>query len=143
MPVSKASAEWKGNLREGKGRIAAASGLFEGPYSFNTRTEGGAGETTPEELIGAAHAGCYSMALAANLTRNNTPPEMIRTEASVHLVAKEGGFAIARIELSSRARVRGVEPAKFAELAEAAKRDCPVSKALTGVEIQLNAELQS
>jgi lipoyl-dependent peroxiredoxin len=143
MPVSKATAEWKGTLREGSGRIAFASGVFEGPYSFKVRTEGGAGETTPEELIGAAHAGCFSMALSAQLTTNKTPPTSIRTEASVHLAAGAGGLSINRIELKTTAKVPGIDQAKFAELAKTAKEGCPVSKALAAVDIQLEATLET
>jgi len=141
MPVAKAKAEWKGNLREGAGRIAFGSGLFEGPYSFKTRTEGGASETTPEELIGAAHAGCFSMALSAQLTTNKTPPEYIRTEAAVHLAVGAGGLSINRIELTTHAKAPGIDAAKFAELAKTAKEGCPVSKALATVDIHLDATL--
>lgn len=139
MPIAKAKAEWKGTLREGSGRIAFASGVFEGPYSFKVRTEGGAIETTPEELIGAAHAGCFSMALSAQLTTNKTPPTYIRTEAAVHLAATPAGLSINRIDLVTRAKVPGLDAAKFAELAKAAKETCPVSKALAGVDIHLEA----
>lgn len=141
MPVSKAKAEWKGNLREGSGRIAFGSGVFEGPYSFRVRTEGGASETTPEELIGAAHASCFSMALSAQLTANKTPPEYIRTDAAVHLAAGANGLSINRIELTTRAKVPGIDAARFAELAKTAKEGCPVSKALSSVEIRLDAGL--
>ena len=143
MPVAKAKAEWKGNLREGSGRVAFGSGLFEGPYSFKTRTEGGASETTPEELIGAGHAGCFSMALSAQLTTNKTPPEYIRTEASVHLAVGAGGLSINRIDLVTHGKVPGIDAAKFAELAKAAKEGCPVSKALSAVDVHLEATLDS
>jgi osmotically inducible protein OsmC len=141
MPVSRATAEWKGTVREGSGRIKFASGVFEGPYSFKVRAEGGTGETTPEELIGAAHAGCFSMALSAQLTTNKTPPDYIRTEASVHLAAGAGGFSINRIDLVTHARAPGLDSAKFAELAKTAKEGCPVSKALAAVDIRLEATL--
>ncbi len=141
MPIAKANAEWKGTLREGSGRLKFASGVFEGPYSFKVRSEGGAGETTPEELIGAAHAGCFTMALSAQLTTNKTPPTYIRTEAAVHLVATPTGLTINRIELVTRASVPGVDAAKFAELAKTAKEGCPVSKALAAVDIHLDAAL--
>lgn len=143
MPVAKAKAEWKGTLREGAGRIKFSSGVFEGPYSFKVRSDGGAGETTPEELIGAAHAGCFTMALSAQLTTNKTPPTSIRTEASVHLAAGAGGLSINRIDLVTRATVPGIDAAKFAELAKTAKEGCPVSKALAAVEIHLEATLDA
>ena len=142
MPVAKANAEWKGTLREGSGRIKFSSGVFEGPYSFKVRSEGGAGETTPEELIGAAHAGCFSMALSAQLTTNKTPPTYIRTEAAVHLAATPSGLSINRIDLVTRAQVPGLDAAKFAELAKTAKEGCPVSKALAAVDVRLDAALE-
>ncbi len=141
MPIAKANAEWKGTLREGSGRLKFASGVFEGPYSFKVRSEGGAGETTPEELIGAAHAGCFTMALSAQLTTNKTPPTYIRTEAAVHLAATPTGLTINRIDLVTRASVPGLDAAKFAELAKTAKAGCPVSKALAAVDIHLDAAL--
>lgn len=143
MTVSKAKAEWKGNLKEGHGRVAFATGLFEGPYGFKTRTEGGREETTPEELIAAAHAACFSMALSGQLTRNNTPPTVINTEASVRLKIDAAGLAIDRINLITRAKVPGLDQAKFLELAEIAKKGCPVSKALAAVDIHLDAALES
>ena len=143
MTVSKAKAEWKGNLREGTGRFALGTGLFEGSYSFKTRTEGGRSETTPEELIAAAHASCFSMALSAELTRNKTPPEVINTEATVRLAAEGGSVAINRINLITRAKVPGIDEAKFQELAATAKAGCPVSKALAAVDIHLDAALES
>lgn len=141
MPIAKANAEWKGTLREGSGRLKFASGVFEGPYSFKVRSEGGTGETTPEELIGAAHAGCFTMALSAQLTTNKTPPTYIRTEAAVHLAATPSGLTINRIDLVTRASVPGLDAAKFAELAKTAKEGCPVSKALAAVDIHLDAAL--
>ncbi|NOT42129.1 MAG: OsmC family peroxiredoxin [Alphaproteobacteria bacterium] len=143
MPVAKANAEWRGTLREGAGTIKFSSGVFEGPYSFKVRSEGGAGETTPEELIGAAHAGCFSMALSAQLTTNKTPPDYIRTEAAVHLAATPSGLSINRIDLVTRVKAPGLDAAKFAELAKTAKEGCPVSKALAAVEIHLDAALES
>jgi osmotically inducible protein OsmC len=143
MTVSKAKAEWKGNLREGQGRFAFGTGLFEGKYGFKTRTEGGRSETTPEELIAAAHAACFSMALSGQLTRNGTPPEVINTEASVRLKIDAAGLEIDRINLVTRAKVPGLDQAKFQQLAEAAKTGCPVSKALSSVDIHLDAALES
>jgi osmotically inducible protein OsmC len=143
MTVSKAKAEWKGNLREGTGRLAFGTGLFEGPYSFKTRTEGGRSETTPEELIAAAHAACFSMALSAQLTRNNTPPTVINTEATVRLASEGGNLSIDRINLITRAKVPGIDQGKFLELANTAKTGCPVSKALAAVDIHLDAALET
>lgn len=143
MTVSKAKAEWKGNLREGAGRLAFGTGLFEGPYSFKTRTEGGRGETTPEELIAAAHAACFSMALSAQLTLNKTPPAVINTEATVRLASEGGTLSIDRINLITRAKVPGIDQAKFLELANTAKTGCPVSKALAAVDIHLDAALET
>ena len=143
MTVSKAKAEWKGNLREGAGRVAFGTGLFEGPYSFKTRTEGGRSETTPEELIAAAHAACFSMALTAQLTRNHTPPTVVNTEATVRLSSDAGNLSIDRINLITRAKVPGIDQAKFLELANTAKTGCPVSKALAAVDIHLDAALET
>ena len=143
MTVSKAKAEWKGNLREGSGHLAFGTGLFDGPYSFKTRTEGGRSETTPEELIAAAHAACFSMALSAQLTRNNTPPTIINTEATVRLASEGGNLSIDRINLITRAKVPGIDQAKFLELANTAKTGCPVSKALSAVDIHLDAALET
>jgi osmotically inducible protein OsmC len=143
MTVSKAKAEWKGNLRDGEGRIAFGTGLFEGPYGFKTRTEGGRNETTPEELIAAAHAACFSMALSAQLTTNKTPPTIINTEATVRLNISATGLAIDRINLVTRAKVPGIDQAKFQELANTAKAGCPVSKALAAVDIHLDAQLEA
>jgi osmotically inducible protein OsmC len=141
MPVRKAEAEWKGNLREGRGEVALESGAFRGPYTFKSRFEDGK-ETNPEELIGAAHAGCFTMALTAALSRQSITPERIHTTASVHIEQSGGGFSIPRIELKTRARVAGIDAARFKELAEDAKRNCPVSKALASVQISLDAALE-
>jgi len=140
MPARRASAVWRGGLKNGAGRMRLGSGAFEGAYSFSTRFEEEPG-TNPEELIGAAHAGCFSMAFAAGLERAGFSPESVATEASVHLIKGESGFSIARIELRCEAKVPGIDGAAFAEEAESAKRNCPVSKALTGVEIELDARL--
>jgi osmotically inducible protein OsmC len=119
--------------------MKVASGYFEGPFTFATRFEGDAKGTNPEELIGAAHAGCYSMFLSALLTNNGTPPERIQTTATVHLTA---GPTISKIELDCQAEVPGLDAARFQELAAEAKAKCPVSKALAAVgEIVLNATL--
>jgi osmotically inducible protein OsmC len=143
MPVRKASAEWTGNLREGKGSMKVASGAFEGPFSFGTRFEEVPG-TNPEELIGAAHAGCFSMALSGDLGRAGFTPDFVRTTATVHIDRGESGFSITKIELNTEAKVPGLNAARFQEIAAGTKNNCPVSKALAAVsEITLNAKLVS
>lgn len=140
MPTRTANAEWQGDLQNGKGHMRLGSGAFDGPYDFRSRMGDGAG-TNPEELIGAAHAGCFSMALAAQLGGAGFTPDSIKTDAKVHFGPVEGGFAISKIELDTEARVPGIEAAAFQEQAEGAKKNCPVSKALAGVEITLTATL--
>ena len=142
MATRNGSAVWEGTLREGKGTVKLGSGAFEGSYSFASRFEEGTG-TNPEELIGAAHAGCFSMALAAGLSKASISPKRIATTAKVHLGQVEGGFAITSIELDTTAEVPGVDEKTFLEHAEGAKKNCPVSKALAGTEIKLNAKLVS
>jgi osmotically inducible protein OsmC len=137
MTTRQSSAEWKGTLKEGSGTMRVGSGAYEGPYTFASRFESGQG-TNPEELIGAAHAGCYSMFLSALLTKAGTPPKSIRTTATVHLGE---GPTIHLIELDTVGEVPGVGEAAFLETAEAAKKGCPVSKALAGPEIRLKARL--
>jgi osmotically inducible protein OsmC len=140
MAKRTASAVWEGNLREGKGTVKLGSGAFEGPYSFASRFEEGNG-TNPEELIGAAHAGCFSMALAAGLTRAGFSPKRIGTNASVSLEKVGEAFKITRIELNTEAEIPNIDEAAFLEQAETAKKNCPVSQALAGTEISLNAKL--
>lgn len=140
MAVRSAEAEWTGDLREGRGQIRLGSGAFEGAYSFTSRFEEGAG-TNPEELIGAAHAGCFSMALASGLSRAGSPPTLIRTTARIHLEKVGEGFRITRSELSTEAEVPGIDEQAFVEAAETAKANCPVSLALGGVEITLESKL--
>ena len=140
MPTRTANAEWKGDLQSGAGRMRLGSGAFEGPYDFRSRMGDGAG-TNPEELIGAAHAGCFSMALAAQLGGAGFVPDSIKTNAKVHFGPVEGGFAITRIELETEAAIPGIDDAAFQQQAETAKKNCPVSKALAGVEIVLSARL--
>jgi osmotically inducible protein OsmC len=141
MTIRDAEAEWTGSLREGRGELALESGAFRGPYTFKARFEDGK-ETNPEELLGAAHAGCFTMALTALLARQQLTPTRIHTTASVHIEQAANGFAIPRIELRTRASVPGLEAEKFAALAADAKQNCPVSKALAGVEISLDAALE-
>lgn len=142
MPTRKANAQWEGTLKEGEGRLELESGAFKGPYSFASRFESGTG-TNPEELIAAAHAGCFSMALAHGLSQAGHAPERVETTARVHLEKGDGGFAIPRIELTTQASVPGIDEETFQQHAETAKANCPVSKALAGVEIILNAKLNS
>jgi len=136
MPVRSATAEWSGTLREGQGTMRMQSGAYEGAYSFASRFEEGKG-TNPEELLAAAHAGCFSMALSAGLSRAGLQPERIETTAKVHLEKVGEGFAITRVDLATQGRVPGIDEAKFREYAEAAKQNCPVSKLFAGAEIRL------
>lgn len=140
MAIRSANAVWNGTLREGNGRIAFGSGAFEGAYSFASRFEEGTG-TNPEELLGAAHAGCFSMAFAAGLTKSGFPPTRVATKAHVHLDKVGEGFKITTIDLVTDAQVPKIDQAKFMEVAEGAKKNCPVSQALTGVTITLTATL--
>jgi osmotically inducible protein OsmC len=140
MPVRKAEAVWEGTLKKGKGSMKFGSGAFEGAYSFASRFEQGAG-TNPEELIGAAHAGCFSMALSGVLETAGYSPERIHTVARVHIDKVGEGFKITTIELDTEGKVPGIDEKVFREKAEAAKKGCPVSMALTGVEIKLQAKL--
>lgn len=141
MAIRQANAEWKGTLKEGAGEMALGSGSYKGPYSFVSRFENGSG-TNPEELIGAAHAGCFSMALAAALGRAGITPTSIRTVAKVHLGTSDQGPTITRIDLEVEGDVPGIDQATFQQQAEAAKKGCVVSRALGGVkEITLNAKL--
>jgi lipoyl-dependent peroxiredoxin len=140
MPTRTANAEWNGSLPEGKGRMAFGSGAFEGPYSFNSRMEEGPG-TNPEELIGAAHAGCFSMALSGVLGADGHEPDSIKTEAKVRFEKEGEGWAIKGVALTTRARVPGMDDEAFRKAAEVAKENCPVSQALA-VEISLDAALE-
>jgi osmotically inducible protein OsmC len=140
MAVRTANAQWDGTLREGKGHMRFGGGAFDGAYSFASRFEEGPG-TNPEELIGAAHAGCFSMALSGELGRAGHEPTRVATTARVHLVKGDAGFEIRRIELDTEAEVPGIGEEKFQELAEAAKKGCPVSRALAATEITLQARL--
>jgi lipoyl-dependent peroxiredoxin len=141
MPKRTANARWDGSLTEGDGTMRMASRSYEGPYSFQSRFEEGEG-TNPEELIAAAHAGCFSMALSADLGRAGYDAESVETTATVHLERVDGGFGITRISLDARASVPGIDAEEFQRVAEGAKQNCPVSRALAAVEtIELNAEL--
>jgi lipoyl-dependent peroxiredoxin len=136
-----AEAEWSGNLQQGQGKVRLGSGVFEGPYNFRSRMENGRG-TNPEELLGAAHAGCFSMALAAQLTAAGYVPKRIFTRARVHLEKSGERYVISKIELELEASVPGLDEGAFHEHAEIAKTTCPVSKALAGVPIELSATLE-
>ena len=142
MPTRNAEAEWKGNLAEGSGRLKVGSGAIDVPYSFKSRFEEGQSATNPEELIGAAHAGCFTMALTAQLSRQRITPTRIHTEAKVHLEKVGESFTITQIELATEADIPGIDDATFQKYAQDAKQNCPVSKALAGTEIHLTAKLK-
>jgi len=136
-----ASAKWQGSLKEGKGSISTQSGtLRETQYSFGTRFENGVG-TNPEELIAAAHAGCFTMALSGQLTSADLIPESIETSATVTLEKTGDGPTVTKIHLATRAHVPGAEREKFDELAKKAKDGCPISRLLKAAEITLDAQL--
>lgn len=143
MPTRTAEAEWKGNLAEGSGRLKVGSGAIDVPYSFKSRFEEGQSATNPEELIGAAHAGCFTMALTAQLSRQRITPTRIHTEAKVHLEKVGEAFTIPQIELTTEADIPGIDEATFQKYAQDAKQNCPVSKALAGTEIHLTAKLKT
>lgn len=138
----KASAEWNGSLKDGKGTISTESGLLENAqYSFSTRFENGKG-TNPEELIAAAHAGCFSMALSAQLTTAGTPPARVATTAAVTLDKTDAGFTVTNVHLEVTASVPDASEASFQEAAANAKKGCPISR-LLNTEITMNARLES
>lgn len=142
MATRQANAEWKGTLKEGTGHMSLGSGSYTGPFSFVSRFENGTG-TNPEELIGAAHAGCFSMALSAGLGKAGITPTSIRTNAKVHLGATDAGPTITRIELDVEGEVPGIDQATFQQHAETAKKTCIVSRALAGVnEVSVKATLK-
>ena len=140
MPTRNAEATWEGDLKSGKGNMKLAGGAYNGAYSFASRFEQGTG-TNPEELIAAAHAGCFSMALSHGLAQAGFPPKRVHTTARVHLEKAEGGFAIPRIDLETEANVPNITEDAFRQQAETAKKNCPVSKLLKGADITLNARL--
>lgn len=142
MASRNADAVWKGSLKDGHGRLSVESGALKGEYSFGSRFQDGQG-TNPEELVAAAHAGCFSMALSHGLTQAGHVPEEINTTATVHLESKNGGFQIPRIELTTRARVPDMNGDDFQKQAQAVKDQCPISKLLQGAEIVLDAKLES
>lgn len=140
--IKKASAVWQGSIKEGGGTISTETGVLkEAPYGFKARFENGKG-TNPEELIGAAHAGCFSMALSLMLGEAGLTPDKIETEADISLEKGEGGYVITASHLTVRARVPGADQQKFLEIAEKAKAGCPVSK-LLNAKITMDATLVS
>jgi lipoyl-dependent peroxiredoxin len=143
MATRNGSAEWRGDLKTGDGDLTVGDGVFKGAYSFSSRFEEGEG-TNPEELIAAAHAACFSMSLGNVMAQHGHPAESVRTVAKVHLRQTDAGPAIQQIELETEGRVPGIDQDHFAEHAEEAKKGCPVSRALAGVdEITLTARLVS
>lgn len=144
MSVRTADARWTGDLKSGQGNLKLQSGAFDGPYSFQSRFGEGGAATNPEELLAAAHAGCFTMALSAELTKAGHPPTSLHTTAKVRLDQVPGGFQISRIELVLEGVVPGVDDDTFQKLATTAKTNCPLSKALAAVpEIQLSATLKT
>ncbi|PAU93657.1 peroxiredoxin [Aliifodinibius salipaludis] len=142
MPTRKSKATWNGDLKNGKGNMSFGSGAYKGSYSFKSRFEDGTG-TNPEELIGAALAGCFSMALSGDLAEAGYAPEAVTTNADVALEMVDGDPAITTITLNVTGNISDIEKDEFLELAEGAKKNCPVSKALAGVNIKLNATLDN
>lgn len=141
MPTRNASATWNGGLRGGKGTFRTESGAASGNYSFGSRFESGGG-SNPEELLAAAQASCYSMALSLGLEQAGFPPESVETHAACTIEAQGDGFAITTMKLKVRASVPGVDQALFNRIAEATKDGCPVSKAIKGnVKMELDAAL--
>ena len=137
-----ASAAWQGDLKQGKGTLSTQSGVLKDtPYSFTTRFENGAG-TNPEELIAAAHAGCFTMATTASLGRAGFVPEKLSTQATLTLEQVDGQWTITAIHLELKARIPGIEPQKFDEIAADAKANCPVSRVLNA-EVTLDAKLEN
>jgi lipoyl-dependent peroxiredoxin len=142
MPTRNAQAEWNGNLMRGSGRLSVGSGAVDVPYSFKSRFEEGQSATNPEELIGAAHAGCFTMALVAQLSSAGFTPNRVHTDASVTIDKVSDGFSISGIELRTSAEVPGLDDSAFQKYASDAKQNCPVSKALAGTRIGLQATLE-
>lgn len=142
MPVRQAEAVWEGSLREGKGTMKLGSGAYEGAYTFASRFESGPG-TNPEELIGAAHAGCFSMAFSGDLGRAGFTPTRIHTTAAVHIERGESGFRVTKVDLDMQATIPGIDEPTFQQIAEGAKNNCPISQLLKAAEITLKARLVS
>lgn len=142
MPTRQATAIWTGSIKNGQGRVSLGSGAIEADYSFNSRFEDGQG-TNPEELAGAAQAGCFAMALSKQLGDAGYEPKQLKATAKVSLGKADDGFAIQQIDLSLDADVPGIDDAEFQKLARAAKMGCPISKLFQGAAINLNARLAS
>jgi osmotically inducible protein OsmC len=141
MAIRSSNAQWEGDLKSGKGTMTVGKGAYTGPFSFASRFEEGTG-TNPEELIAAAHAGCFSMAFSAELAKAGHTPTRVATKATVHLGADPaGGARVSKIELETEAQVPGIDNTKFQEIAEGARKGCPISKLLTGAPISLTAKL--
>ncbi|MFN8573459.1 MAG: OsmC family protein [Gemmatimonadaceae bacterium] len=140
MITRKADARWEGDLKAGKGNIRLGSGAFEGKYSFGTRFEGSPG-TNPEELLGAAHAACFTMALSAALARAGHVPTSVDTTASVHLDKVNDGFSVTGIDLVTRGVIPGLTAEEFTRFAEDAKKGCIISRALAAVPMTVSASL--
>ncbi|MBY0432437.1 MAG: OsmC family protein [Rhodospirillales bacterium] len=138
MPTRRSEAEWNGGLKDGHGRMRFGGYSF--PYFFASRFEAGNG-TNPEELLGAAHAGCFSMALSVLLEKNGVKPQKVYTKADVHLELVEGGYAITRIDLTTEVHAAGIDEETFHRYANETKAGCPVSRALSGTEVTLRAKL--
>lgn len=143
MAVRKAEAAWNGGIMDGGGNLKLESGAFEGAYSFNSRFGDDTTKTNPEELIAAAEAGCFSMALAGNLGRAGYQPTTINTTASVKIEKKDNGFHIPSIAVETTAEVPNISDDEFQQIAEKTKQTCPVSQVLAGAEITLKATLKS
>ncbi|MBN2731448.1 MAG: OsmC family protein [Balneolaceae bacterium] len=142
MPTRKANAVWQGDLKNGKGTMKFGSGAYEGSYSFKSRFEEGTG-TNPEELIGAAHAGCFSMALSGALAEEGFDPKSVKTDADVKLEMVDDNPKITTITLKVEASVPDIDEDEFIDIARGAKENCPVSKALSGVDIKLDTTLKN
>ena len=143
MTISTSSATWEGGLKTGKGKFEAKSGAFQGAYSFSTRFEGSQG-TNPEELLAAAYAACFSMALSAGLEKDGHAPTRITTTAAATMEKVAEGMRITRMKVETRGVVPGSNQAAFAAAAEAAKNGCPVSQLFKGnIQIDLEARLES
>ena len=141
MPIRTASARWQGNFTEGSGTVKTGKGGYEGNYSAKSRFEEGEG-TNPEELIGAAHAGCFSMAFSKGLAEAGFPPTSVQTTAKVHLDKTDAGMTVTRIDLETVGEVPGIDAADFQKIAEGAKENCPISRLLSpGADITLSATL--
>ena len=143
MPIRKSDAVWEGTLKNGHGTVSLGSGVFSGSYSFMSRFEDAKRQTNPEELVGAAHAACYSMALSHALGEAGHAPTRVATTAAIHLEKSGDGFRIPLVELETEADVPEIDDHEFHTIAEQAKENCPLSKLLAGAEITLHARLLS